>query len=1403
MVTALVTAVSLMMPLTVFAEGTGGEGSFSVPLITASWVSCEPSTECGVDDSGRSLSFDTGGSSSKITAKAKYSLQISAQTGTETAGVDMPAGTLKWRIPQYLFKGRSNENVGSSAIDLPQCTTAKDTASWCYTVDAKTAEYVVTNHLPITEARSVDVTVSYTASPSDVVDKDVSKDKSYASNGTSTVHSTVTTSDGTPKQSNDITAQVDTSVTLDNVAKANVGGIYDTWPSTCPNSCWYEEGASSGKPADADQYVYALWKVTVKKSGNQPGTLTIGDKITDQLGGKPLQTVFISNPSAPGMLIPSGGHLGQPMPSDADKHSAEPGTYYIVTEYPKTADLDGAELSDEATVTLMPADTDEPQTKTGSATYSDMPETPFTPPQTMYRLQKGVADAQNNDDVNWSSRYDYGNDSDENDVQINGGLTALANGKSVISDDFVNHYYASTYNLTTSDGDSSDSQDDYGQTAVRHEFIDDMFAFGDAKANEMEQDGDDPSDGSDAPKRGFAQLQPGDYSISKVSIPRGSCFIKGCSEAGDEYSGGLTLYKYGYKASSGDWDMISDPGSDERIEIWMKDGADDWRKIDTRKASDIAQNGYETTVGGTAVKVVCTGTDIGAVELNLHVQVTLKPTEHVKQLLHAVDDGTGEDTDELRDAAYLTDFNTMKVYRGDELLDDNGNARETADGSDYSDDMRGFCIPTGYNSSCDLGASSQDFGPDGDNDTESFMGWQQHFNVLPFGPQKKELDMEDQYGPPSPWLLHATAQQKLTPFQPVSGIRKTVGTTSNDIANRQVKVSWNVKIGECATSVKDGQCTSGRNRFFTMYVDDLNGRPQNDGTFWDLLPAGLHPDMDSITVTGINGKPLKVASSEFFSNWKGSGRDLLKVTAEGSKNYDSDGSGMTLAFDSAIDYDDIWDMGRGTLDLHNVVSYETGNPSIADGAQNSTSAGMPFSDFSDQEKAWMTGLNGSGGISSQKRFLYDAAFVNVSVDSVSSSGLTKTVRGGQYSFWTNGKNNQVTVRADGEYQYRLRYGTDSDTRAKNVVLYDSLENYLSTDTSTTDIQVDGSTPRWRGTLQSVDLTRIPSDVQAKVYYSTVDDLKLSGATTGNHDLTDTSIWTECTPSATNDCSSQYAKAHAVAIDLGKRTDGGDYVLPADSAFSVVLNMKAPSDTAAVKNYVDKDAHAYNGVHATFENINTSDVSGHYLDIGYTKVGLLGDEAQFTFAKVDGSSTERKPLPGAKFRLFQWKGVGSASASGLIDTVRPGADWVQRGGTLTSGKDGKVNFGGLPEGTYRLAEVEAPEGFALPDVQWQIVAPKSTADTAGTKIMRHDLMTVTAGGGMQQGAGGQSADASDSYWSDSTKDPASGLVLANYGAPLPSTGGPGLWCRTVGCVVLVTAGIAMAAALRYRRQRARG
>lgn len=222
-VVAFLTVVSMLIPLTVSAESVG---SFSVPDTSATWTGCAPEDECTIGDDGHSIAFDTQGSSSSITAQTQYSLQVSAQTGAGE-GVSMPADTLEWRIPEYLFKGRENENVGSSSLNIPACDSASDSTSWCYTVDQAKSEYVVTNHLPVTDARSVDVTVTYTASPEKIVDKDVSQDKPYKDNGISSVHSTVTTSDGTPKQSNDITAQVDTSVTLDSVKKTSVGGVHD------------------------------------------------------------------------------------------------------------------------------------------------------------------------------------------------------------------------------------------------------------------------------------------------------------------------------------------------------------------------------------------------------------------------------------------------------------------------------------------------------------------------------------------------------------------------------------------------------------------------------------------------------------------------------------------------------------------------------------------------------------------------------------------------------------------------------------------------------------------------------------------------------------------------------------------------------------------------------------------------------------------------------------------------------------------------------------------------------------------------------------------------------------------------------------------------------------------------
>lgn len=57
---------------------------------------------------------------------------------------------------------------------------------------------------------------------------------------------------------------------------------------------------------------------------------------------------------------------------------------------------------------------------------------------------------------------------------------------------------------------------------------------------------------------------------------------------------------------------------------------------------------------------------------------------------------------------------------------------------------------------------------------------------------------------------------------------------------------------------------------------------------------------------------------------------------------------------------------------------------------------------------------------------------------------------------------------------------------------------------------------------------------------------------------------------------------------------------------------------------------------------------------------------------------------------------------------------------TSGADGIVDFGILPNGTYQLKETEAPEGYVLPAGQWRFTV-NSEAEPG-----EHIIFTPTGG-----------------------------------------------------------------------------
>lgn len=92
---------------------------------------------------------------------------------------------------------------------------------------------------------------------------------------------------------------------------------------------------------------------------------------------------------------------------------------------------------------------------------------------------------------------------------------------------------------------------------------------------------------------------------------------------------------------------------------------------------------------------------------------------------------------------------------------------------------------------------------------------------------------------------------------------------------------------------------------------------------------------------------------------------------------------------------------------------------------------------------------------------------------------------------------------------------------------------------------------------------------------------------------------------------------------------------------------------------------------------------------------------FTFTKV-AAEDNSKTLQGAKFALYPLVcGDKNHTHTDLLDPDAPGACWGT-GIPAMSGTDGTVEFKGLPAGFYRLVETRAPDGYALPTGQWQVV-----------------------------------------------------------------------------------------------------
>lgn len=257
----------------------------------------------------------------------------------------------------------------------------------------------------------------------------------------------------------------------------------------------------------------------------------------------------------------------------------------------------------------------------------------------------------------------------------------------------------------------------------------------------------------------------------------------------------------------------------------------------------------------------------------------------------------------------------------------------------------------------------------------------------------------------------------------------------------------------------------------------------------------------------------------------------------------------------------------------------------------------------------------------------------------------------------------------GAYSYRVRLANDSLTRAKNIILFDSLENfYQEADETGQTIPSD-----WKGTLAGIDISALTAkDIDTVVYLSRIDNMNIHG----HHDLDEVldgeRVWIEY-----NEFKQLYGldAAHAIAVDARKTTSHEDFVLATKESISFTVYMQAPerdttgkTDPVTYNNiYVERTALKNSG-----DEITEIDQFFHqdYTQIHYRIIGNL------YLKKVDETDMS-SPVSGAAYLLRGTSDYGTEYEL-----------------TRVSGRSGAISFTNLEKGTYELVETDCGNAWQI-------------------------------------------------------------------------------------------------------------
>ena len=381
----------------------------------------------------------------------------------------------------------------------------------------------------------------------------------------------------------------------------------------------------------------------------------------------------------------------------------------------------------------------------------------------------------------------------------------------------------------------------------------------------------------------------------------------------------------------------------------------------------------------------------------------------------------------------------------------------------------------------------------------------------------------------------------LTPWfqQEKKAVSKVKDDSSSGLQDRVVEVSFNQLSSLWYTLRPDRE-------YLKSYV-------YPKGTLYDLLPIGVQVPKDSIELYGgarSYTKKMDYATDyqvQEIQNWNGSGRTMLKIDytlppkfADVLK-YPSPGFEIKLRYHMLNSYSNIVDHGNSVVNTCALKIDPSGTNNLV--FEPADQVEKNFNNLKNHKS--LESLVGTDF--SHWRFV--DATIGFNPVTVTQSGVVKKVQA---------KNDAVekeeTHAAIGTpYQYRLGYGTASNTRTDRLVFFDILDQGSRRGKTREDSD-------WQGVFDWVDVSSITNKpaygltgefANPVIYYATTIpkgyDLR-EVTTTGEN------VWSTSQPK-------DKSSIKAIAVDCTKTNKGNDFILDQGASVSVYVHMTAPNDAA--------------------------------------------------------------------------------------------------------------------------------------------------------------------------------------------------------------------------------------------------